>query len=171
MFEKGEYVVYAGSGICRVDDITRLDMAGIDKKKLYYDFTPLHMAGSKIYSPVDSDRVTIRKVLTEEEAHQLIDEIPEIEELWVGNEKMREEKYKEALLTCSCRDLVKIIKTLYLRKQERLSQGKKITVIDERYLKMAEDNLYSELAFAMDKEKNEMAGIIADRIEHLKLEG
>lgn len=171
MFEKGEYVVYGSSGICQIVDITRLDMPGIDRKRLYYDLAPVNAAGSKIYSPVDNTRVTVRPVMTEEEAWGLIDEIPEIQELWVGNEKMREEQYKEALQTCDCREWVKIIKALYLRKQERISQGKKITVVDERYLRMAEDCLYSELAFVLGREKEGMEDLITDRINRLKLEG
>ena len=38
-------------------------------------------------------------------------------------------------------------------------------MIDERYFKLAEDNLYSELAFAIGRDKSEMRKIIADTIE------
>lgn len=34
-------------------------------------------------------------------------------------------------------------------KMSRLKQGKKITATDERYLRMAEGNLYSELSIAL----------------------
>lgn len=50
-----------------------------------------------------------------------------------------------------CGNLVKIIKNMYLRRQERISSGKKATVLDDRYFKLAEDKLYSELVFATVK--------------------
>lgn len=68
----------------------------------------------------------MRAVLTKEEADVLIENIPVIEELWVGNDKLREEKYKETMRSCDCRDWIKIIKTLYMRKKERIAQGKRL---------------------------------------------
>lgn len=164
MFEIGEFVIYGFNGICRVQDITHLDIAGSEKDRLYYLLTPLGNAGSKVYIPVDNDKITVRKVLTDKEAWKLIDEIPDIDEMWVQNDKQREGVYKNALRTCDCRELVRIIKTSYIRKQERLKQGKKATATDDKYLKQAKDNLYSELAFAIGREKAEMEEIITEHI-------
>ena len=57
-----------------------------------------------------------------------------------------------------------------MRRKQRTEQGKKSTATDERYFKLAEDSLYSELAFALGKEKNEMRQLITDTIENRKLE-
>ena len=46
----------------------------------------------------------MRAVLTKEEADILIDNIQDIEELWVSNDKLREEKYKETMKSCECKD-------------------------------------------------------------------
>ena len=71
--------------------------------------------------------------------------------------KEREAKYKEALHTCDSRAWVSIIKTLYLRGQERAAQGKKITALDERYMRTAEHGLYSELALTLGVSKEQLA--------------
>ena len=165
MFEIGEFVIYGFNGICKVHDITHIDMAGSSKDRLYYLLMPISDSGSKVYIPVDNDKITIRKVLTDKEAWKLIDEIPDIDEMWVQNDKQREGIYKTALRTCDCRELVKIIKTSYTRKQERLKQGKKSTATDDKYLKQAKDSLYSELAFVLGKEKSEMEEIISEHIK------
>ena len=170
MFEIGEYIVYGHNGICKVEYITYLDMSGADKDRLYYVLLPVNTKGGKLYSPVDSNKIKTRKMLTSEEANQLIDEIPEIEQLWVTNDKLREEQYKQAVKGCDCRQWIRIIKTLYLRKQERLAQGKKVTTIDEHYLKLAENQLYGELSVALGKKKTEMADFITQRISRLKIE-
>ena len=40
MFEIGEFIVYGHKGICKVEDITYLDMSGADKDRLYYVLNP-----------------------------------------------------------------------------------------------------------------------------------
>lgn len=160
MFEKGEYIIYGRSGICRIEDITHLNIAGADKKRLYYVLAPLNIKGNRVYFPVDKKDANARKVITEQEAWALLDEIPDIQEIGVANEKLREESYKQALNSCDYRQWVAVIKTLYQRKRTRLAQGKKIGATDERYLKMTEDALYGELAFVMGKNRSEMEPFI-----------
>lgn len=160
MFEKGEYIIYGRSGICRIENITHLDIAGADKKRLYYVLAPLNSQGSRVYFPVDKKDANARKVITEKEAWALLDEIADIQEIWITNEKLREESYKQALNSCDYRQWVAVIKTLYGRKQKRIQQGKKIGSTDERYLKMTEDALYGELAFVLGKKKAEMEPFI-----------
>lgn len=35
MFQKGQYVNYGKHGVCLVEDITHMDIPGVDKNKLY----------------------------------------------------------------------------------------------------------------------------------------
>ena len=167
MFEKGEYIIYGRNGICKIEDITHLDISGVDKKKLYYVLSPLNAKGSRVYFPVDKKDANARKLVTKQEAWKLLDEIRDIPQIWVANEKVREETYKQALNSCDQHQWVSIIKTLHVRRQTRLSQGKKMASTVERYLKLAEEALYSELAFVMDKDKSEMAPLIKEHIEKM----
>lgn len=168
MFEKGEYVVYGQNGICKVSEITSLDMSGIDKEKQYYVLLPLSAKGSTIYCPTDNTKLVLRNVLSKEEAWELIDEIPDIEELWIMNEKMRENDYKQAIRSGNLKELIRIIKTLYLRKQERIAVCKKMTSTDDKYFHMAEERLYSELALAIGRDAGEMEAIIKERVDMKK---
>lgn len=165
MFEVGEYIVYGVKGVCRVEDITHIDISGADKNRLYYVLTPIGESTGKIYAPTDNQKVMMRRIISKEEADRLIDELPQIELLWVPDDKQREAKYKEALNTCDYRAWVSIVKTLYLRKQERVAQGKKITALDERYMRTAENELYSELSLTLGIPKGEMENYIRDRLE------
>jgi CarD family transcriptional regulator len=87
-----------------------------------------------------------------------------VETLWVGDEKKRESAYKEAFRSCNPRDLVKIIKTIYARRKVRLEKGKKVTTVDEKYFRMAENNLYEELAIALSLEKSKVTEYIMERM-------
>lgn len=168
MFQKGEYVVYGSNGICEIEDIANPGFSGVDENRLYYVLEPVDGSGGRIYSPVDNKKLKIRRVMSAEEAEQFIEGIPLVGTLWVENEKKREESYKLALLTEQPEEWVKIIKTLYLRSVDRMKQGKKITTTDEKYLRVARERLYSELGFALGKEKEGMETYIKERIEHLE---
>lgn len=163
MFEVGEYVVYGTNGVCRIESIGTLNMGMGDKE--YYTLTPVYEKKSKLFIPVDSRKVIIRPVLTRQETDRLIDEIQDIDLLCIEDEKKREEVYKEAMRTCDSKQWVRIIKTLYLRKQNRISQGKKATSSDEKYLHMAQQNLYGELAFSLNIPREEVEQFITERIQ------
>ena len=166
MFEIGEYVVYGVKGVCRIEDITHIDISGADKNRLYYVLAPIGDANGKIYVPTDNQKIVIRRVISKEEAEKLIQELPEIELLWVPDDKQREAKYKEALRTCDYHAWVSIVKTLYLRKKERVAQGKKVTSLDEKYMKAAENELYSELSMTLGIPKDETEDYIRERIQN-----
>lgn len=170
MFEKGDYIVHGSHGVCQVEGVTKLDMPGVDKDRLYYVLSPVSSKGGRMYSPIDNGKVAIRRILSKEEALELIDDIPNIEQFVIVNDKQREVQYKEAIRACDCRALVRIIKTLYHHKQERLAEGKKSTSVDEKYFQIAEENLYSELAISMGREKNSIEAFISERMAELGAE-
>jgi len=83
----------------------------------------------------------------------------------VTDEKKREENYKQVMKSCSSRAWVSIIKTLYYRKNERIAAGKKITALDERYLRAAEQELCVELSIVLGTPREEIASHIYARLE------
>ena len=48
---------------------------------------PYYVKGSSVYTPVDSDKVLMRPVMTKEEIMDLINDIKNIDTLWVKDEK------------------------------------------------------------------------------------
>ena len=149
MFEIGEYIVYGVKGVCRIEDITHIDISGADKDRLYYVLAPVGDGSGRIYAPTDNQKITMRKVISREEADQLIEDMPKIEQLWVPDDRQREARYKEAMNTCDYRAWVSIVKTLYIRKQERTAQ---------------ENELYSELSLTLGIPKDEMEQYIRERL-------
>ena len=170
MFAVNDYIVYGNHGVCKVENIGTVSLAMVDKNKVYYTLRPVYKNEAVVYAPVENPKSVIRPVLTREEADKLIEEIPSLESVWIGNEKEREMQYKAALRSCDCRELIRIIKTLYHRKMDRIKDGKKVTVVDERYFRQAEEQLYGELAFAMDMERNQVGEYLNIRISELVVE-
>lgn len=162
MYEIGEYIVKANNGICRIEDIVHLDFSSADKNMLYYVLIPINDEKEKIYMPTNTENISVRKVMTSDEALELISKISEMNQTWIVNEKLREQRYKEAVRSNNPAELVGIIKLIYIRKQERLEQGKKTTTVDEKYFRIAEDRLYSELQFALNKTREEVCALIEE---------
>ena len=168
MYCVGDFVIKVNCGICRIEDILHPDIPSIEKDRLYYLLIPQEDKKTKMYVPIDRTDKGLRKVMSSVEAWDIIEKIPKIEAAWITDDKQREQKYKEAIQSCKPESLVSIIKDMYARKQKRTAQGKKSTTIDERFFRLAEDNLYTELAFAIGKDKEEMRQLIADTIEKKK---
>ncbi|MCI8697079.1 CarD family transcriptional regulator [uncultured Acetatifactor sp.] len=169
MFQIGDYVICSNKGVCEVENITVLNISGADKEKEYYILKPLYSAGSTVYVPVDSQKDhTMRKVLERTEAERLIGTIPEIPLLVITNDKMTEQMYKDCMKSNDCQELVKLIKTIHQRKQKRIQAGRKITAVDAKYFHLAEENLYGELAVALDLSREEVSGYITAAINGTK---
>ena len=169
MFEIGDYIIYGNHGVCRVEDIGGLDMSGVDESMECYTLQPVFSKSSTLYTPVDNDKVLMRSVISYEEARELIDEISNISLLVIDNDKQREEAYKVALRSHDSSEWLKLIKTLYERKQERLTQNKKLTFTDEKYLGIAQECLYGELSIAMDTDIEEIESMVMEQLEQTNM--
>ena len=159
MFKVGDYVVKPNTGICKIEDIVFMSLTGKEKKQ-YYMLLPIDNERAKLYVNVGADRTRLRPIMTKEESEDFIKKIADIEAIWVPNDKLREQQYKEAFKTNEPESLVAIIKNLHNRTQLRIAQGKKITSTDEKYFKNAEKALYSELAFSLGVEQKDVVDII-----------
>ena len=76
----------------------------------------------------------------------------------------RVDQHMEAIRSGDPRQWVRIIKTSYLRGQERIAQGKKAAMIDERYFHAAEEQLYEELSIALNLPKEDMRAYIGRHV-------
>ena len=158
MYEIGDLIVYAGEGVCRVEEIGVPPMTGINKQRQYYTLKPLYRAGM-VYAPVDT-QVFMRPVITREDADALIDRIPEIEPVVYENSNLRflNEYYQAQLQNYNCEGLIKLIRSTRAKREVMIGRGKKLGLVDERYMKRAQDMLHGEFAVALGIERNEVPG-------------
>lgn len=156
MFAVGDYVVYGYEGVCRVEEVGRPRMSGLDKDRDYYRLTP-HYRGGTIYAPVDG-KIVIRPVISKAELDELLpslEELPPLEDV-PADGKLAGAYYREVLAEHSCRRLLQLCKTLY-RKQAALSQNRRsVNSTDLRSWKTAEDMVYGEIGFVLGIAPNEV---------------
>ena len=165
VFVIGDYVVCGSKGVCVVENKTTLNLSGIDSAREYYILKPVYVSGSTFYMPVDTSGDSMRKVLSREQAKELIYGIKDIPLIDVTNDKLLEQEYRWCIKANCCEELIKVIKTIYLRKQKRLEAGRKVTAVDAKYFRMAEDTLYGELAVSLGMPRESVGEYIAEVME------
>ncbi len=160
MFCVNDYVVYGSEGVCRIENIGRTDISGLDKNKEYYTLVPVYKSG-RIYTPTDSS-IVMRKVITKESAQALVSNIKSIgEELDVPRDaKLAAAFYRNLVRTYECDKLISVIRHIFNKQRELISVKKNLPAVDTKYLKMAQDILYGELGFALGIAPNEVKGYI-----------
>ncbi len=166
MYEVGDFVYYAGTGVCRVKNIAKRKFPGERESRLFYTIEPLDQ-GYIIHTPVGGTKVFMRNILSKEEAESLIDAIPTIPAEPYHNKVVNQltAYYNAAIDTHDCADLVVLIKSVYEKKKMAEDEKRKLGAVDERFMKHAEELLFSELSVALDVPKDEVAAYITSRIE------
>ncbi len=166
MFNIGDIVVYANSGVCEVKDISTPRSRAIKKGTLYYFLKPLYNEGI-IYCPVDNPKVFIRPVISKQEAEHLVEMIPTItaEAYHNRSTQLLSEHYGEAINSHDCGELIELMMSIYQKKQTLNGQKRKLGQVDERFMKRAQELLYGELAVALGIDKKDVEAYIAARVE------
>lgn len=164
MYNTGDLIVYGNMGVCRIADISvREDAAG--GQRAYYVLEPLYQKCT-VTTPVDNAKVPLRPVISREEAEQLIDEIPNInaDEYPTGAVRQLTEYYEGVLKTNDCMKLLELTMCIYSKKCCMEAQKRKFGLIDEKYMKRAEELLLGELAAVMDMTREQVREYIEQRV-------
>lgn len=144
MFKVGEYLVYR-KDVCKLVDIKKNYLNNND----YYVLIQVFNDSLKIEIPISNSRGNLRSLITKEEIEAIINQIPDIEIIECDN-RFIESEYKKLMTSSKHGDLVKIIKTTYLRNKERTDKKKKISDIDNNYFNQAEKYLYEEFSIVLE---------------------
>ena len=127
-------------------------------------------AGSVLYVPVEGAESKIRDVISADGAEELIDEIEYAPEIELPEGKKAEPVISEVIKRNMVDEMMSLVKTLHKIKAIRLSEGKKFASLNERYLNIAEKLLYTELAFSLKVEKDDIKKRVFDELSQLPLE-
>lgn len=126
----GDYIV-CRKQVCKIKDI----------KNYLYILEPIDDSSLTLQVPINSK--ILRNLITKEDIDKLLNEIPVIDTV-NSSDRLIEQTYKDLMHSGTYEDLIKIIKTTYLRNKERINNKKKISEIDNEYFTKAESyNKYS----------------------------
>ena len=162
MYKENDDLVYK-KDVCKVREVKKNKMNGKD----YYILIPITDESLIIEAPADNRMGFIRDVISQEEAKNLIKKIPKIETLENLDDKYIEKTYKELLYNGNLEDLIKIIKTTYIRNDNRIKRNKKISDKDKTYFEKAEEYLYNELSISLNMSFDETKEYIINEVTKL----
>lgn len=157
MLKVGEYVVYKRD-VCFIKEIKKNFLNHLD----YVVLVLKKDESLKIEIPVTSKE--IRNLLTKEEIKKIIKNMPKIKMISV-EEKQLEQEYKRLLKEGTHENLIKIIKTAYLRNEKRILNKRKIGDKDNYFLELAERDLYYEFGTVLNLNLEQTKEYIKNAIE------
>ena len=165
MFSVGDKIIYGENGVCTVESIGPLSMAGAPKDKLYYYLSPLIGSGT-YFAPVDSGAY-MRPVMSRDEAVALIGAIPTIEPEVFRERTLQllSQRYQAMLQSGDSRDLLKLTMSVYRKRRQAEEQNRRLGMVDERFCKQAERLLFGELAAALEIPVDQIPAFIARQVE------
>lgn len=159
MYNKGDLLVYK-KDVCEVEDVKIKYHRDID----YYILTPKIDKSLKIQIPTNSN--AIRNLITKEKIDKIIKNIPSIKIIETESKNL-ENYYKQLMQNGTHEDLIKIIKTTYLRNKERIDNNKKTTDKDNYYFNQAELYLYNEFSIVLGLSYEETKEYIINEVNKL----
>ena len=112
------------------------------------------------------DRRQERVGSTRQEREDLISEIPTLHPAAcrASTTQALTQQYQASLRQHNCRSLVELAMSIHAKRRQAESQNRRLGMVDERYLKQAEQLLFGELAAALEIPYEAVQPYIADRI-------
>lgn len=146
VYKVNDVVVYRRD-VCRITGKKKSDFNG----EMCYVLVPYNSTDNSVTMqvPVSNKAGHLRDLVSKDQIDELIQNAPGIETLESKPANMKSQ-YATLMKGDSLEDLICIIKTSYLRNDERMKNHKKLASIDAEYLDKAEKLLYSELSVALD---------------------
>lgn len=165
MYQIGQTVQYGTEGVCTI--VERQLMKVGRTKSYYYVLKPVARPGATIFVPEDNELLLsrMRPVLSAEEIHAILLEVTKEELEWIDDPNERKTEYQKILLAGERLTLLRLIRRLYLHKQQLQAKGKHLRIGDEQLLRDAEKLLNDEFALVLNISQHEVPSFIRSQIE------
>lgn len=160
MFEVGQIVTYATSGICRIDARETRRVAGMELE--YFVLKPLYDSSMKIMVPAANQALLarMRPALTRDQILALIRAMPQQTPYDGLEPEARKEYYIRALQSGDQAELAHMLRSIYSVKKARQAAGKQLSSYEESAMREAENMLHTEFAHALGIQPKEVADFI-----------
>jgi len=167
MFKENDLVMYGKTGVCRVVKIGVPAFAADDPNhRQYYFLEPLYHSGT-FYAPIEGAQIALRPVISSRKAKLLISDIDSMDYERFNTTSIQQlsQHYQSIMDSHKCEDLLSMVKSIFAKSVDAEKNNKKLGQIDKRYLKMAEELLFGELASALGKDKETVEKMVRERLE------
>ncbi|HPG96729.1 MAG TPA: CarD family transcriptional regulator [Rectinema sp.] len=151
-------VVYPSQGVGRIMEIREKTFNS--QKTLYY-IIYLEFSDMTVMVPVDKvEALGIRPLVSKEEAEIALDSISKAASTIPSDWKLRYQMNLDLLKKGSIMDIAAVVRSLYQR-----SKIKELPILERKLYESALNLLQDEIAFALDRPKEEIAAIIRENLD------
>lgn len=163
MYAVNDTVLYGKNGVCRIVDVEQRTLRG--EKKQYYVMYPVFKEDLTLYAPVgNEEKLGMQQVLTEEQVHTLISEMPLSEDEWVDDTRRRKELFDEVMGSGDRRRMIRMIRTLHSRQVQLARLGKQLGSKDVQYFKDAQKRIHDEFALVLHIQPDQVLPLILQEL-------
>lgn len=164
IFEQEQYVVYGKMGVCRVIDRQKLAFGG--EKEEYYILEPERDPCSSVYVPCANETLMarLRPLLTKGEIDDILSCVTQADIPWTEDRGERATQFRAIIGGGDRRQIVRLVRCLYEKKQEQLAAGKKLSAADEAFLQECIRLIEEEFVLALGITAEQVGDYIRERI-------
>lgn len=168
MYKINDVVTYGSAGVCKIVDISKQKIGARELE--YYVLKPSFQTSALIYVPIDNKELVnkMKPALSAGQMQELIRSMSEIDDTWTENDAERAGKFRAILHSGDRQQLIKLIKSVYVRGKKLSDSGKRLKRIDEDFMREAEKLLYNEIAVVLNIHPDQVLTMIINEIESSK---
>lgn len=163
--QTGNYVIYRSTEICRIDGFEKKSFDGVTERE-YCILIPEGAQHSKYYVPTECADTKLRCLLTKDEINELIKGMSEEQPDWGDTDERRKDRFNTVLNSGDYRMIISMMHSLYLQRQERIANGKKMLAADEKALKAAEQMINREFSFVLGIQEKDVESYITQHLNN-----
>lgn len=166
-FAKDTYVVYGKTGVCRVVDRKIMEFSTPGGEE-YYVLSPCNDPRSLVYVPCQNEQLVsrLRPLLSKQEIEDLLDGASALPLAWPDDKAERQIVFREMVSGGNRGELLRLIRCLYLKKQEKEATGKHLSSVDESLLQDCTRMLEQEFCHSLKMTRSEVVEYIRTRLEN-----
>lgn len=145
----GHQVMYGAHGVCTV---VALENRKIDGKMLeYLVLEPLDKGGSRFFVPSGNPKALekLHPLIGKEELAKLLSSPESRKNVWIPEENLRKQKYRELLSGGDREGMLQMIHSLQVHQRIQLKAGRKMHLCDENFLRDALRLICAEFAVVL----------------------
>lgn len=151
LFDKGNHVFYAKTGVCSIEDIKKVDFSGSNNPQMYYILRPVSSPSSVVYVPVNNKDLTgmMRPAITKTEIDNILNDSKEKNLEWIDDKNARNSCFRDILTSGIHEKLILMIRCIHEEKDRLEESKRKLPITDDMDLKLAEKYILEEFSFSL----------------------
>jgi CarD family transcriptional regulator len=162
MFKINDYVVYGSNGVCQIEEIEKMFLRNQELE--YYILSPVYNNKMTIKIPVNNKKILMRELMSKTEVMSLIEDISKNETIEIEDARKRAQEYRDIIKSGDVKEIIKVINSITLEENEKISLGKKLNKTDEDIMIIARKQLYQEMAIVLGIDIDEVGDYILNNI-------